>query len=172
MVRWRRNVGRGADGGSLDLHGVVRHLVVAEGGLEQHPVGRRARQWIGRHVLCVAVRFAAVPEGLDERHDDVAVEPVGVARVEQGCEGVEVGRPREQRREVHPGHAQDGAGEVGRDGGDGSAHDPALRVAVVHERARVDEARPFAGPEGGVCGEAPRVAQQPAEEEEVEDPLL
>src|SRR5918996_1212203 len=56
---------------------------------------------------------------------------VAVGAVEQSEEGVEVHRAVEQHRVVHRWDSQRGAGEVGRDGGQGTAEDPALAVAVV-----------------------------------------
>src|SRR5205823_12493718 len=83
----------------------------------------------------------------------------------------EVGRALEQRRVVHPGDAQRGAGEVGGDRGQAAAHDPALATAVVVEPGAVDNRLPV-HLEGGIGVEARRMDHRPPQVEEVEHALL
>ena len=51
--------------------------MVAEGLVQQHLVSGRVRKRIPGDVIRVAVGFAAVPEGLDERQDQRALELAG-----------------------------------------------------------------------------------------------
>ena len=168
-------MGPGADRARLDFGLVVGHLVIAEGHVEQHLMGRRIGQRVGRHPPRVTVRLAAVPQQLDDVEDQRSRFFVGIGRVQEFCELVEVDRTRQQHRVVHRGHAQRGAREVGRDGGQRAAHDAALAVAVVVGVAYVQHRRRGHRAvlvEGGVGGEAAGVDHRAREVQLVEQPLL
>ncbi len=161
-----------ADRAGHDLGRPLRDLEVADGDLHQHLVGRRVGERIVGHVRGVAVALAAVPHDLEQVEHDRADPEVGVGRVEHALVGrVVLGALQQQTAEVHAADAEHGAGEVGRHRGQRAAEDPALRVAVVAQRARVDQ-RLAGGAEGRVDRETERVGHRPPEEHRVEDPLL
>ena len=92
------------------------------------------------HVPGVAVRLAAVPEHLDQRQEQRALERGSgrtASRTER--ERVEVDAALEQQAVVHRAHVEHRAVEVGRDRGERAARDAALAVAVVEEPAGVDQ---------------------------------
>ena len=124
-----------------------------------------------REVLGVALVLAAVPEQLRELQHDLLVDRVGVRHGEDGGELVPVDRPVQQHAAVvHARHAQDGPAPLGRERGDGPAHDAAL--AVAHEVAVVRlEQRLAAGLERGIRDEARIGVDQPTEELEVHETL-
>ena len=124
-----------------------------------------------RQVLRVAVRLAVVPQVLDEREQQRAIERVRVAAVEDLRELGEVAAPRQQQRVVHARDVQRRAREVGVDRRQRAAEDRALAAAVVEEMRGVDHALPV-DPEDGARAEAARVDQVAAEVEEVDQPLL
>ena len=120
----------------------------------------------------VAVVLAAIPEHLDQREQEVAVERIGVGDVERHRVEVEVAAAAQEQRVVGAERAEDAALHVLRDRDHRAAEDPALAVAVVVDRAAVEQRRAARVLERGVRREPTRVAQQAREEREVEDPLL
>ena len=133
---------------------------------------RRAGQRVVRHVVGVPVGVAAIPQHLDHREQERALEQVRVGRAEDGAVGVEVDAAVEQDRVVHPGHAEHGAGEVGRERRERAAEDAALAVAVVEQAAGVDHALALVL-ERGVRAEPVRVDHEAARgRAEVHEALL
>ena len=141
---------------------------------ERHEVQRRMRRSvrirIGRQVLDVAVRLAAVPEHLDEAEAEAPREGIRIRRDEQRGELVEVDAARDQQRVVRGADREHRAREVLRDRGRRAAEDAAL--------ARADEEQ--VGPERGasvdlergMAAEAARVDHRAAEKQEVQVRLL
>ncbi len=123
--------------------------------------------------MCAAqpLRLSPVPQHLDQRDRQRMRRLVLVRRIEDHPVGLPVRAAREQDREVHSRYAQCGPPVIGRDGGKGAAQDAALRVAVVVER-RGAERRSPGDLERRVGRQALGVAHQPAEVQEVQEPLL
>ena len=128
-----------ADGSGLDLGRDVRDLVIAEGLVDEHLVGRRAGVGVTGQVLGVPVRLAAVPEHLDDADGEDMIRRVRVGGVEDRLVRVPVGAALEQGAVVHRRDADRGAGPVLGHGRGGPAHDPALAVAVEEQLSGVDD---------------------------------
>ena len=128
-----------ADRARLDLGRDVRHLVVAERHELQDGVAGRVRQRVAREVLRVPVGLAAVPQELQQRQDQRALQPVGIGLVEHRRERVEVDAARQQQAVVHGPDVEHRPREVRRHRGQRAARDAALAVAVVEEPPGVDE---------------------------------
>src|SRR5215204_7770766 len=169
------------DGPGLDLGGDVRHLVVAEGLLDENSVAGRVREGMGGDPVRVAVGLSTLPDHLDERQGQLAVELVGVVviqpevRVDVAKDSVrvvvEVDASLEQGRVVHARDAEVGTVEVRRYRGQRPAHDPALAPTGVEETTALDEAL-ATRPEGRIRCETVLMDHRPANEEEVEHALL
>ena len=95
-----------ADRAGLDRRLVVGDLVVAEGDVQQHLMGRRVRQRVGGHPRRVPVGLAAIPEQLHQAEHQRPVFFVRIARVKERREFVEVHRARQQHRVVHRRNAE------------------------------------------------------------------
>ena len=138
-------------------------------------MGRRVGQRVGGHPLGVAVRLTPVPQQLDDVEYQWPRFFVGVARIQQFCELVEVDRAWQEDRVVHRRHAERRAREVGGHRRQRPAHDAALAVAVVVQVMRVQRrgrVQCSVLVEGFVGRKAGRADHRAAEVELVEQPLL
>src|SRR5436305_49942 len=103
---------RQTEGARLDLGCDVGDLVVAERLVEEDLVRGRAGQRIARDVMRVAVRVGAVPQHLDEREEQWALELLRVRRIEERRVEGEVAAAREQQRVVNYRNAAHAASDV------------------------------------------------------------
>ena len=132
----------------------------------------RPRQRVARDVMRVAVRIGAVPQHLDERQGERALELLRIRRIEEGGVGGEVAAAREQERVVHCRHAQRAARDVLRDRHHRAAEDAALAVAVEEHVARVEHGVAARILERRVRDEARWMDEQSGEEQLIQHRLL